>query len=309
MPELRFDDRVAVITGGGRGLGRAYALLLASRGAKVVINDPGASLKGEGVDAGPAHEVVQEIKAAGGDAVACTDSVATPAGGKAIIQSALDHYGRIDILIHNAGVVRRAPLAEMTYEDFEIVLDVHLRGAFHVVRPAFPLMCKAGYGRIVLTSSINGLYGNYKNANYSVAKAGAIGLSHVAALEGAEHNVKSNVIVPAAVTRMSEGIDTSAFPPMPPEMVASAVGWLAHESCPITGEMLISAAGRVARAYVVETPGVYRSAWTIEDVAEQSEGFRNTGTPVVFAPVPWGQLEHLRYSFAMAKSRGATAAK
>jgi NAD(P)-dependent dehydrogenase (short-subunit alcohol dehydrogenase family) len=244
---------------------------------------------------------VQEIKAAGGEAVACIESVATPEGGKAIVQSALDHYGRIDILIHNAGIVRRAPLAEMTYEDFELVLDVHLRGAFHVVRPAFPRMCTAGYGRIVLTSSINGLYGNYKNANYSVAKAGTIGLSNVAALEGAQCNVKSNVIFPAAVTRISEGVDTSAFPPMPPEMVAAAVGWLCHESCPITGELLISAAGRVARAYVAETPGVYRSAWTIEDMAEHIDAVRNTDAPVVFQPVPWGQLDHLRYSFAMAK--------
>jgi NAD(P)-dependent dehydrogenase (short-subunit alcohol dehydrogenase family) len=304
MPELRFDNRVAVITGAGRGLGRAYALLLASRGAKIVVNDPGASLKGDGVDVGPAEETVQEIKAAGGAAVACTESVATPEGGKAIVQSALDAYGRIDILIHNAGVVRRAPLSEMTYEDFELVLDVHLRGAFHVVRPAFPLMCKAGYGRIVLTSSINGLYGNYKNANYSVAKAGTIGLSNVAALEGAEHNVKSNVILPAAVTRMSEGVDTSAFPPMPPEMVAPAVAWLAHESCTITGEMLISVAGRVARAYVCETPGVYRSTWTLEDLAEQINAVRNTDSPLIFPPVPWGQLDHLRYSFALA-TRGS----
>ena len=304
MPQLRFDNRVAVITGAGRGLGRAYALLLASRGAKIVVNDPGASLKGDGADVGPAEETVKEIKAAGGAAVACTESVATPAGGKAIIQSALDNYGRIDILIHNAGVVRRAPLSELTYEDFELVLDVHLRGAFHVVRPAFPLMCKAGYGRIVLTSSINGLYGNYKNANYSVAKAGTIGLSNVAALEGAEHNVKSNVILPAAVTRMSEGVDTSAFPPMPPEMVAPAVAWLAHESCSITGEMLISAAGRVARAYVAETPGVYRPTWTIEDLAEQVDAVRNTVSPLIFPPVPWGQLDHLRYSFAMA-TRGS----
>jgi NAD(P)-dependent dehydrogenase (short-subunit alcohol dehydrogenase family) len=304
VAELRFDGRVAVITGAGRGLGRAYALLLASRGAHVVINDPGASLKGDGVDVGPAQEVVQEIKAAGGEAVACTDSVATPAGGKAIIQSALDNYGRIDILIHNAGAVRRAPLGEMSYEDFEFVLDVHLRGAFHVVRPAFPLMCQAGYGRIVLTSSINGLYGNYKNANYSVAKAGTTGLSSVIALEGAEHNVKSNVILPAAVTRMSEGIDTSKFPPMPPEMVAPAVAWLAHETCSITGEQVISAAGRVARAYVAETPGVYRSSWTIEDIAGQIDGIRNTDAPVVFSPVPWGQLDHLRYSFEMA-TRGS----
>jgi NAD(P)-dependent dehydrogenase (short-subunit alcohol dehydrogenase family) len=300
MAELRFDDRVAVITGGGRGLGRAYAMLLASRGAKVVVDDPGASLKGDGLDLGPAEEVVRQIKAAGGMAVACTDSVATPAGGKAIVQSALDHYGRIDILIHNAGIVRRASLAEVTYEDFELVLDVHLRGAFHVVRPAFPLMCKAGYGRIVLTSSINGLYGNYKNANYSVAKAGTIGLSNVAALEGAEFNVKCNVILPAAVTRMSEGVDTSAFPPMPPEMVAPAVGWLAHESCSVTGEMLISAAGRVARAYVAESPGIYRSTWSIEQVAEQIDAIRSTNASVIFPVVPTGNIEHLRYSFAMA---------
>ena len=307
MQELRFDERVAVITGGGRGLGRAYALLLASRGAKIVVNDPGASLDGKGIDSGPAQLVVEEIRAAGGDAVACTESVATPAGGRAIIESALDHFGRLDILIHNAGVVRRAPLAEMTYEDFELVLDVHLRGAFHVVRPAFPIMCKAAYGRIVLTSSINGLYGNYKNANYSVAKAGTIGLSSVAALEGAEHNVKCNVILPAAVTRMSEGIDTSAFPPMPPEMVAPCVGWLAHESCTMTGEMLISAAGRVAKAYVAETPGVYRPHWTIEDVANARDALRDAASPLVFPTVPWGQLDHLRYAFTMATSGSASA--
>jgi NAD(P)-dependent dehydrogenase (short-subunit alcohol dehydrogenase family) len=302
MSELRFDNRVAVITGAGRGLGRAYALLLASRGAKIIVNDLGASLKGEGADAGPAQDVVKEIRSAGGEAVACTESVATPAGGKAIIAAAMDHFGRVDILIHNAGAVRRAALAEMTYEDFEFILDVHLRGAFHVVRPAFPLMCQAKYGRIVLTSSVNGLYGNYMNANYSVAKAGTIGLSNVAALEGAQHNVKSNVIIPAAVTRMSEGIDTSAFPPMPPQLVAPAVGWLAHESCPITGKMLISAAGRVAMAYVAETRGVYRPSWSIEDLATHSDAVRDSATPVVFSSVPSGQIDHLRYSFAMARS-------
>src|SRR5206468_9238039 len=182
MSELRFDDRVAVITGAGRGLGRSYALLLASRGAKVVVNDLGVSMKGEGVDAGPAEEVVREIKAAGGEAVASTDSVATPEGGKAIIDTAMKRFGRIDILIHNAGNVRRGSLKELSYEDFENVLDVHLRGGFHVVRPAFPLMCKAGYGRIVLTSSINGLYGNPGVVNYSVAKAGMVGLRNVAAI-------------------------------------------------------------------------------------------------------------------------------
>jgi NAD(P)-dependent dehydrogenase (short-subunit alcohol dehydrogenase family) len=299
MSELRFDGRVAVITGSGRGLGRSYALLLASRGAKVVVNDPGGSLKGEGVDAGPAAEVAREIRALGGQAVACTASVATPEGGNAIIQTALDHFGRIDVLIHNAGNVRAASLKEMTQADFDAVLDVHLRGAFHVVRPAFPLMCKAGYGRIVLTSSIGGLYGNHRVANYGVAKAGLIGLSNVVALEGAAEGVKCNVIVPGAVTRMAEGIDISAYPPMTPELVAPVVGWLAHESCSITAEMLISIAGRVARAFIAESPGVYRSSWSIEDVAREMQTIRKTDAPVVFPVVPSAHIDHIRYSFGM----------
>jgi NAD(P)-dependent dehydrogenase (short-subunit alcohol dehydrogenase family) len=300
MNALRFDDRVAVVTGGGRGLGRSYALLLAARGAKVVVNDPGGSITGDGADAGPAHEVAREIRAAGGQAVACTESVATPAGGRAIIDAALDTYGRIDILVHNAGNVRRASLRDMTYEDFDAVVDVHLRGAFHVVRPAFPVMCDAGYGRIVLTSSIGGLYGNHQVANYAVAKAGVVGLSNVAALEGASKGVRCNVIVPAAVTRMAEGIDTSAYPPMEPELVAPVVGWLAHESCSVTGEVLIALAGRVARAVVAESPGVYRPSWSIEDVSEQLATIRDMSDPVIFSVVPSGHDDHIRYSFAMA---------
>jgi NAD(P)-dependent dehydrogenase (short-subunit alcohol dehydrogenase family) len=301
MPDLRFDDRVAVVTGGGRGLGREYAMLLASQGAKVVVNDPGGSLTGDGADAGPADDVAREITAKGGEAVASTESVATPEGGKAIIDTALDRYGRIDILVHNAGNVRRASLKEMTYDDFEAVVDVHLRGAFHVVRPAFPLMCEAGYGRIVLTSSIGGLYGNREVANYAVAKAGVIGLSNVAAIEGREHGVKSNVIVPAAVTRMAEGIDTSVYPPMGPELVAPVVGWLAHESCSVTGEMLVALAGRVAKAVVSETPGVFRPSWSIAEVGEYIAAIRDATAPVVFPVVPDGHGDHIRYSFAMAK--------
>ncbi len=299
MPELRFDGRVAVITGAGRGLGRAYALLLASRGAKLVVNDPGGSMRGEGVDAAPAEQVAQEIRKSGGEAIACTESVATAEGGGAIIQSALDQFGRIDILIHNAGNVRAASLKDMTQADFDAVLDVHLRGAFHVVRPAFPLMCKAGYGRIVLTSSIGGLYGNHRVANYGVAKAGLIGLSNVVALEGAAEGVKCNVIVPGAVTRMAEGIDISAYPPMTPELVAPVVGWLAHESCSITAEMLISIAGRVARAFIAESPGVYRSSWSIEDVAQEIGAIRTADAPVVFPVVPSAHIDHIRYSFGM----------
>jgi NAD(P)-dependent dehydrogenase (short-subunit alcohol dehydrogenase family) len=302
MPELRFDDRVAVVTGAGRGLGRAYALLLAAKGAKVVVNDPGGSLAGDGVDPDLAGKVVQEITEAGGEAVACTESVATAAGGKAIIDAALDHYGRIDILIHNAGNVRRGSLKEMSYEDFDAVVDVHLRGAFHVVRPAFPLMCQARYGRIVLTSSVGGLYGNHGVANYAVAKAGMIGLSNVVALEGAADGVKCNIIVPAAETRMAEGIDTSAYPPWGPELVAPVVGWLAHESCSITGEMLVAIAGRVAKVTVAEAAGVYRPSWTIEDVGAELDAIRNMGSPLMFPVVPDGHAEHIRYSFELAKA-------
>jgi NAD(P)-dependent dehydrogenase (short-subunit alcohol dehydrogenase family) len=308
MADLRFDGRVAVVTGGGRGLGRSYALLLASRGAKVVVNDPGGSLDGEGVDSGPAESVVSEITAAAGQAVACTESVSTPEGGGAIVRTALEHYGRVDILVHNAGNVRGGSLKEMSYEDFDAVLDVHLRGAFNVVRPAFPLMCEAGYGRIVLTSSIGGLYGNHNVANYAAAKSGVIGLSNVAALEGAAEGVRCNVIVPAAVTRMAEGIDTSAYPPMGSELVAPVVGWLAHESCSVTGELFIALAGRVARAVIAESPGVCRSSWTIEDVGSHLDAIRKVQAPLVFPVVPDGHDQHVRYSFELARrssDRGA----
>jgi len=305
MSELRFDNRVAIISGGGRGLGRAYALLLAARGAKVVVNDLGTAMNGEAPSTGPAQDVVDEIRSAGGHAVASTASVATPEGAKAIIQTALDAFGRVDIVIHSAGNVRRAPLAEMSYDDFEAVLAVHLRGGFHLVREAFPLMLAQDYGRIVLTSSINGLYGKSDNVNYATAKAGLIGLSHTAAIEGLARNVKSNVIVPAAVTRMSEGIDTSAFPPMEPDMVAPAVGWLAHEDCAITGEILVAMGGRVGRAFLAETPGVYHPSWTMEQVAADIDAIRDPAGQVAFPPAPDGQLEHLKYGFAMiGKARG-----
>ena len=302
MSELRFDERVAVITGAARGLGRSYALLLASRGAKVIVNDTGGGLGGEGVDPGPAEDAVREIRAAGGDATACAESVATPEGGKAIVNTALNRYGRIDILIHNAGITRRASVRDMTNEEFDAVLDVHLRGAFHVGQPAFAQMCDAGYGRIVLTSSIAGLYGEPSVVNYSVAKAGMIGLCNVLALDGADKGVKCNIILPSAVTRLAEGRDTSAYPPLGPELVAPAVGWLAHESCAISGEMLIALGGRMARAYVVETPGVFRSEWSIEQVAAEMQGIRQGGEPLVLPVVPSGFNDHLKYSFEMARA-------
>jgi NAD(P)-dependent dehydrogenase (short-subunit alcohol dehydrogenase family) len=301
MTELRFDGRVAVITGAGRGLGREYALLLATKGAKVVVNDVGADLNGAGVDAGPAEQVVQEIKAAGGEAIACTNSVATPDGGKAIIDAALSRYGRIDVLIANAGNLRYGSMKEISHEDFKSVLDVHLWGTFNVARPAFPLMCQAGYGRIVLTSSISGLYANLRGvANYAVAKTSMLGLCSVLALEGAADGVKCNIIAPGSVTRMAGAVDQTNYPDtMGPEMVAPAVGWLCHESCSITGEILTSIAGRIAKMFLAESPGVYRKHWTIEEVGEQIASIRDTSAPVIFPPVPNGITDHIRYSIAM----------
>jgi NAD(P)-dependent dehydrogenase (short-subunit alcohol dehydrogenase family) len=302
MSELRFDGRVAVITGGGRGLGRSYALLLASLGAKVVVNDPGVAMVGEGSDAGPAEAVVAEIRAAGGEAVTNLDSVATPEGGEAIIRTALDTWGRIDILIHNAGNVRYGSIRELSIEDFEAVLSVHLRGAFHVVRAAHPVMCDAGYGRIVLTSSVGGIYGNKHVVNYGVSKSGMIGLANVAALEGEEHNVKCNIIVPSAVTRMAEGIDISQYPPMEPELVAPSVGWLAHENCSLNGEMLASIGGRVARAFIAETPGVYQPSWTVDEIDARMPEIL-AGEPIDFGL--HGHVDHIMYSFEMARNAGA----
>jgi NAD(P)-dependent dehydrogenase (short-subunit alcohol dehydrogenase family) len=305
VAEHRFDGRVAVITGGARGLGRSYAELLASKGARVVINDTGSAVRGEGVDTGPAEELATAIKAAGGEAVTCIESVATPQGGKAIVEAAMDHYGQIDIVIHSAGNVRYGLLDEIPQEDFDAVVDVHLMGAFHVVRPAFAYMTKAKYGRIVLTSSIGGFYGNRNTVNYGVSKAGMIGLNNVAAIEGADRNVKSNLILPSAVTRMADGLDTSQYPPLGPELVAPLVGWLVHESCSVSGEALVAIGGRMAKMVIAETIGVYRPSWTIEDIANEMEAIGDTDQLWMF-PATTGYREHLGRSFEMVK-RGAAA--
>jgi NAD(P)-dependent dehydrogenase (short-subunit alcohol dehydrogenase family) len=299
MTERRFDDRVAVVTGSGRGLGREYALLLAARGARVVINDNGSGLDGSGADVGVAQLVVDEIKAAGGEAVASTASVATPEGGQAIIQAALDAWGRIDVLIHNAGNTRFDNFADITYDQFRSVVDVHLLGGFNVTRAAFPHMTKAGYGRVVLTGSIGGIYTMPQTAPYAVSKSGMIGLNNIIAIEGAEHGVKSNIILPGAVTRMAEGLDTSQYPPMTPDLVAPMVGYLAHEDCAVSAELYVAMAGRMARAYVTETHGVYRPGWTMDDVAENIAGIRDTSDNFTFHPAEGGFVAHLTESFGM----------
>jgi NAD(P)-dependent dehydrogenase (short-subunit alcohol dehydrogenase family) len=307
MTEQRFDGRVAVITGSGRGLGRSYAHLLAAKGAKVVVNDVGASLTGEGTDDGPAEDVAREIRELGGEAVATTESVATKEGGKAIIETALDNFGGIDILIHNAGNVRHGSLEDMPQEDFDAVIDVHLRGAFHVIRPAFTVMAKAKYGRIVLTGSIGGLYSLGKSLPYAVAKSGLIGMNNAVALEGAEKGIKSNMILPGAMTRMGGLLDTEKFPPCGPELVAPVVAYLSHESCSITGEMLVAIAGRVARAMVAESEGIYKPSWTSEEVAENLDAIRESENLWMLAPVPSGFSEHMGRSFEMARKGEAEA--
>ena len=297
----RFDGRVAVITGSGRGLGLEYARLLAGLGARVVINDNGSAMDGAGQDESVAETAARAIREAGGEAIANTDSVATPEGGQAIIDAALAQWGRIDVLVHNAGNTRFDPFAEIAYDAFKSLIDVHLMGAFHVTRAAFPHMMAASYGRVVLTGSIGGLYTMPQTGGYPVAKAGMIGLSNLIALEGADHGIKSNLILPGAVTRMAEGLDTSQYPPMTPDMVAPVVGYLSHEDCAVTAEIYIAMAGRVARAYVSETRGVYRPDWSVDAVAEELDAIRDPANGFVFHPAENGFVEHLTQSFAMAR--------
>ncbi len=303
MSQLNFDGRVAIVTGAGRGLGRAYALLLGARGAKVVVNDLGGSVQGDGQDAAPADEVAREIRDAGGEAVACAESVATSAGGKAIVEAALDSFGRVDALVHNAGNFRPALFKDMSFEDYEAVVDVHQTGAFHVAQPAFQRMSAAGYGRIVLTSSICGLYGCPNNTNYAVAKTGMIGLNNLIALEGAADGVKSNIILPSAVTRMASEWDHSAYPPMTAEQVAPMVAWLAHERCTYSGEMYAAIGGRMGLAYVSETRGVYRPEWTIDEVDADIAAIRDMTDALTFPILPEGHNDHIQYSFDMGYRR------
>lgn len=268
MAELGFDGRVAIITGAGGGLGREHAQLLASRGAMVVINDIGGSVHGEGGDVGPAEKVAKEIESMGGVAVADTNSVATPEGGQAIVDTAIEAFGRIDIVINNAGILRDKSFHNLTPDLVDPVIDVHLRGAFNVTRPAWVKMREQGYGRVVNTSSGSGILGNFGQANYGAAKMGLWGFTRVLAQEGAKYNIKANAIAPVALTRMTEDMFSEMAPLLKPELVSPVVAWLSHEECAVTGEAFSCAGGRIARFFVGLTQGYFNPSLTIEDVAD-----------------------------------------
>ena len=277
MADLGFDGRVAVITGAGGGLGREHALLLASRGAQVVVNDLGGDVSGEGGDAGPAERVAKEIESLGGVAVANTDSVATPEGGQAIIDQALEVYGRVDIVINNAGILRDRTFQKMEPDLLGPVIDVHLKGAFHVTRPAWIKMREQGYGRVVSTSSTSGIFGNFGQTNYGAAKAGLVGLTRVLAVEGAKYNIKANAIAPVASTRMTQDLGGSVGKTLDPGLVSPTVAWLAHEDCPVSGEIYSVGGGRVARVFIAVTPGYVKldGRITLEDVRDHWDEIRN----------------------------------
>lgn len=255
---IRFDDRVAIVTGSGTGIGREHALLLGSRGCKVVVNDIGGAVDGQGGgSARPAAAVVQEIRAAGGQAIANHDSVSDPAGAQRIVDAALGEWGRLDILINNAGILREAPLQAMALDAIEAVVGVHLMGAIHCTQAALPVMLEAGYGRIVLTSSASGLLGHVDQSVYGAAKSGMLGLMNCVKLDCKDTGVLINTVAPSADTRMSKGLISEALARnMSPHLVAPMVAWFASEQCTQTGETVHACGGYFFKLALYKSQGV-----------------------------------------------------
>lgn len=281
MWNYRFDGRVAVITGAGRGIGRAHALLFAERGAKVVVNDLGGTKEGEGRDEGVAHQLVTEIVEAGGVAVADTSDIGTEAGCHALIETAIEEFGRVDVLVNNAGISRWATFPEADAENLERTLDVHLRGSWHATRAAWSHMVRQGFGRVVMTTS-TGLFGLPDNLAYATAKGGIIGMMRSLSIAGAPHGITVNCISPNAVTRKGDAKAVNSLTTtlasgarrapgmMDTEMVSPMVAYLAHESCDVTGEIYLSGGRRFARMFIAATEGYLQPGDdlpTIEDVA------------------------------------------
>jgi NAD(P)-dependent dehydrogenase (short-subunit alcohol dehydrogenase family) len=265
---ITFDGRVAVVTGAGGGLGGSYARELGRRGAKVVVNDLGASVDGTGGGTSAADAVVGEINAGGGEAVASYDSVSTPEGGEAIISTALDRFGAVDIVINNAGILRDRSFANLGVEELNGVIDTHLLGAFHVSLPAFRSMKDAQYGRFVFTSSNAGIFGNFGQTNYGAAKAGLVGLSNVMAIEGAKYGILSNVIAPVARTRMTEQLLGPMAELVAPEQVTPMVVYLCSEANQFTHEIFTAGGGRYGRIFIGTNSGWFAGAKLVPSVEE-----------------------------------------
>ena len=254
---VRLDGRVALVTGAGGGLGRQHALTLAGLGAKVVVNDVGGTVHGGNGDAAPADRVVAEIEAAGGEAVAHHASIADPAGAQSLVELAVERFGAVDILVNNAGILRDRTFAKITLEDFEAVLAVHLMGTVYCTHAAWPVMLEQGYGRVVVTTSGSATNGNFGQSNYAAAKLGVVGLMNVLALEGVRKGVLINAIAPGAATRMTTDLIPGEIRDyLAPGLVSPVVAYLCSESCTDTGCIIWSVAGKVARVFYAETPGI-----------------------------------------------------
>jgi NAD(P)-dependent dehydrogenase (short-subunit alcohol dehydrogenase family) len=270
LSEVRFDGRVAIVTGAGGGLGRAHAMLLASRGAKVVVNDLGGGRDGEGNPSSEmANKVVEEIKAAGGEAVADAHGVDTAEGGEAIVKTALDAYGKVDICIANAGILRDRAFHNITEEDWDKIFAVHVKGSFNVIQPAFRIMRQNSYGRIIVTTSNAGLYGNFGQANYSSAKTAVLGFASTLELEGAKYNIKANVIAPVAASRLTEDVmPPQVLEKLKPEYVSPMVAYLCSEECDVSGNIFTAGGGYYGRAAIVEGKGAILPNASIEDIRD-----------------------------------------
>jgi NAD(P)-dependent dehydrogenase (short-subunit alcohol dehydrogenase family) len=289
MTELRFDDRVVIVTGAGRGVGRSHALLFAAKGARVVVADYGVGIDGVGSSPAPAEDVVEEIKQCGGDAVACYASVADERAAGSIVGTAIEAFGRLDAVINNAGIHDPGEFDALSVAQFRAMIDVHFFGTLFVTRAAWPHFVQAGYGRVVNTVSEAMLGGIPELTSYGAAKGAVFGLTRNLATEGAPLGIRVNAIAPRAYTRMSAAhSDTLASvlsmpkevmaeinASMPPEMCAPAAAFLAHESCPLSGEILQIGMGSVARIAVVHTQGIAKSPLTAEDIAQNVDAIMN----------------------------------
>ena len=291
MAKIDFTGRVAIVTGAGAGLGRCHALELAKRGAKVVINDLGGARDGVGSDSSAANKVVEEIKALGGEAVPNYDNVASVEGGANIVKTAVDAFGKVDILINNAGILRDKSFTKMEEENWDAVMNVHLKGAYCVSRPAFEVMRANNYGRIIMTTSGAGLFGNFGQSNYASAKMGLIGLTNVLKLEGAKYNIMTNVIVPVAASRLTEDVlPPEFFEKMKPDYITPAVLYMCSEECQDSGMIINATLGYYSRTAILTGPGAILSkdgkVPSVEEVRDNWGAITSLENPKYFNQLP-----------------------